>query len=171
MFISAMHRHIRAFTLIELLAVVAIMGIFAFAVVPEILDFIDRTQRRRIESDLVTLSGAIQRYMGDRRGTATGEIHPPLDIVGYSALIPNYPSASYSIAEALYDFGYLTDILLDPWGNPYSISITAPYSIEFPMDSGNKLYHGAYRIKLQSMGPEGGSSAASFSLTHMGRIQ
>ncbi len=67
--------HTLAFTLIELLIVVAIIGILAAIAVPNFLNARTRAQLTRVEADLKSLSTALSLYRMDN-------IDPPYD--GYS---------------------------------------------------------------------------------------
>ncbi len=87
------HR-IRAFTLIELLIVVAIIGILAAIAVPNFLEAQIRSKVSRVRSDLATLATAIESYRVDHNAYPEGTDNPanyPQEIATFlGSLAPGY---------------------------------------------------------------------------------
>lgn len=72
-----MNRHEKAFTLIELLIVVAIIAILAAIAVPNFLEAQVRSKVSRVHSDLRTLATAFETYAVDWRRYPCGEKYLP----------------------------------------------------------------------------------------------
>ena len=79
----------RGFTLLELLIVVAILGLLSAYAMPGYQDYVDQTDNSVAIQGLVIIEGAIERYMVD-----TNTLPPDLDSIGMGGF-------------------------LDPWDNPY----------------------------------------------------
>lgn len=80
----------RAFTLIEILIVVAILGVLAAIVVPRYSDASDRAEESAIRKDLQTLRAQIEMYAFDHGGSPPSALD---DLVsgGYLAQVPAHP--------------------------------------------------------------------------------
>jgi general secretion pathway protein G len=91
-----------AFTLMEMLVVVAILVVLAGAAVPIYLNYLDNAKRDRVKADFKVIETAINTYMINNPGS----IPQPLQLLtqpdqeGHAALLE--PAA-----------------LLDPWQRPY----------------------------------------------------
>ena len=103
----------RGFTLIEILLVVVIIGIFAVLIVPNLVGRDDQARVVAAKTDLQSIANALQLYKLDNYSY-------PSTTQGLEALVnkpqsypepPNYPSAAY-----------LKRLPEDPWGAPYRYS-------------------------------------------------
>lgn len=93
---SALHRqHERGFTLVEMIVVVAVLGILVAIVIPALLSAVDRSRQRRSMADMANLAKANGMHQVDngRYVAALGD------------LSPNY---------------MLTVPANDAWGNPWA---------------------------------------------------
>ncbi len=103
----------KGFTLIEILLVVVIIGIFAVLIVPNLVGRDDQARVVAAKTDLQSIANALQLYKLDNYSY-------PSTTQGLEALVtkpqsypepPNYPSA-----------GYLKKVPEDPWGEIYRYS-------------------------------------------------
>jgi len=91
-----MGRYRHAFSLIEVMIVVVIIGIMAGVVTYATTGYLDRAKRQRARSDIATYSGAIDYFY-----SVTGRY--PDNQEGLKVLVPEYIKMLQS----------------DPWGHPY----------------------------------------------------
>lgn len=88
----------RAFTLVELLIVVVILGILAAVVIPEFADATTSSEDAVLLSDLRILRGAVQRYSLEHKGNFPGAL----------AAIAKYTSETGAMSSnktAIYKYG------------------------------------------------------------------
>ncbi|MDR0453213.1 MAG: type II secretion system major pseudopilin GspG [Deferribacteraceae bacterium] len=102
----------KGFTLIEILVVVAIIGIMVAAIGPNIVGYVEKSRVGRVKQDIVVLSGALQLYNLDNHVYPTTE-------QGLKALVEQ--PTSDPVPTAWQPGGYLgkTTIPKDPWDTPY----------------------------------------------------
>lgn len=100
----------RGFTLIEVLVVIAILGILAALIVPRIMDRPDQAKRVAATQDIATIMQALKLYHLDNGRYPTQE-------QGLRALVEK-PSAE-PVPPNWKPGGYLERLPNDPWGNPY----------------------------------------------------
>ena len=98
------------FTLIEVLVVVAILGILAALVVPRIMDRPDEAKRFAAKADVGTIVQALKLYRLDN-GT-----YPSTD-QGLGALVQR--PTSNPVPPNWKQGGYLERLPKDPWGSDY----------------------------------------------------
>jgi general secretion pathway protein G len=98
------------FTLIELMVVVAILGILAALVVPKIMSRPDEARAAAARQDISTLSQALKLYRLDNRRYPTSE-------QGLQALVTKPTTAP--IPDNWKGGGYIEKLPLDPWAKPY----------------------------------------------------
>src|SRR5262249_7381020 len=112
---------IKAFTLIELLIVVAIIAILAAIAVPNFLEAQTRAKVTRVRADMRSIATAVESYYVDNNKYPF--YNNPLD-----GDYPNYDrSAPGSLAEGRFErrlpitlttpIAYLTSLLIDPFPN------------------------------------------------------
>jgi general secretion pathway protein G len=124
----------QGFTLVELLVVVAIIGILAAFLVPRLLGYTNQARVSKAQGDLASMKGIVEAYAANE-----GQ--------GYYPAADNAVSNSNSIAKALQDKGIKwtgdQNGIKDPWGTPYQYK-TAP--------GANSVSNQHYLI--QSAGPD-----------------
>jgi len=100
----------RGFTLIEMMVVIAIIGVLAALIVPKIMSRPDEARRVAAKQDIATLMQALKLYRLDNGR------YPNQD-QGLKALVER-PTAD-PVPNNWKDGGYLEHLPNDPWGNPY----------------------------------------------------
>jgi general secretion pathway protein G len=95
--LPCLRRRSRAFTLIEVMIVVVIIGLLASVVTYSTIGYLERAKRQKARADIHTLAGAVDSYY-----LATGRIPENRD--GLQVLVPEY----------------IKVLPKDPWGNPYA---------------------------------------------------
>ena len=100
----------RGFTLIEILVVVVILGILGAVVVPQILNRPDTARIQAAQTDLRTLSSALDVYRLDN-------FQYPSSEQGLEALVSK-PSG-FPEPKNYNPDGYIKKLPSDPWGSPY----------------------------------------------------
>jgi len=98
------------FTLIEIMVVIAIIGILATLIVPRIMGRPDEARVTAAKHDIGTLNQALKLYRLDIGRYPTTE-------QGLSALVTR-PSAE-PVPQNWKTGGYLDSLPNDPWGHPY----------------------------------------------------
>lgn len=99
-----------AFTLIEILVVVAILGILAAIVVPRIMDRPDEAKRVAARADIAAIVQSLKLYRLDNG------FYPTTD-QGLAALVQK--PASNPVPGNWKQGGYLERLPRDPWGSDY----------------------------------------------------
>lgn len=99
-----------AFTLIEIMIVLVIMGILASLVVPKLMGRTDDARVLQAKQDISTMLGALKMYKLDNLRYPTTE-------QGLQALITKPTSGP--AANGYKSEGYISKLPKDPWGNPY----------------------------------------------------
>jgi general secretion pathway protein G len=100
----------RGFTLIEMMVVIAIIGILAALIVPKIMSRPDEARRVAAKQDIATVMQALKLYRLDNGS------YPSQD-QGLRALVEK-PAADPQPANWK-DGGYLERLPNDPWAHPY----------------------------------------------------
>ena len=103
-------RRQRGFTLIEIMVVIAILGILAALIVPKIMSRPDEARRVAAKQDIGTIMQSLKLYRLDNGRYPTQE-------QGLRALIEK-PSTDPA-PNNWKDGGYLERLPNDPWGNTY----------------------------------------------------
>ena len=98
----------RAFTLIEVMVVVVILGILAAIIVPRVVARPEQAKMVKAKADVQNLDDALELYNLDNGNY-------PSTAQGLSALVTK-PDGSPIPANWT---GYLKQMPTDPWGNPY----------------------------------------------------
>ncbi len=104
------YRRARGFTLIEIMVVIAILGILAALVVPKIMGRPDEARIVAARQDIAAIRQALNLYRLDNQRYPTTE-------QGLQALVEK--PASGPIPGNWKTGGYLERLPSDPWGAPY----------------------------------------------------
>ncbi|MFQ5680783.1 MAG: type II secretion system major pseudopilin GspG [Candidatus Omnitrophota bacterium] len=113
----------KAFTLIELMLVVIIIGVLASLVVPRMTGKAEKARRVAAEADIKTnISAALDLYEMD---------------------VGNYPARLEDLAQPVsvsenWDGPYLRKISRDPWGRPYYYKSPGEYNRDYDLASFGK---------------------------------
>ncbi len=101
-------RHVRGFTLIEIMVVVVILGILAALIAPNVINRIDDAQVTKVRADIRAIESALKLYRLDNfRYPSTDE--------GLEALVTRPQNSDAKWPEG----GYLDRIPVDAWDRPY----------------------------------------------------
>ena len=141
----------KAFTLIELLIVVAIIGILAAIAVPNFLNAQTRAKIARAEADMRSLRTAIQSYQIDSNHYPPGRRQPdPVSLRDRLSLITT-------------PIAYIAAIPADPFWNEFSILSPEFYDTYDYLDAASPAVHDGrelgelsrgYSYRLASAGPD-----------------
>jgi general secretion pathway protein G len=101
---------IRAFTLIEVMVVVAILAVLAALIVPKVMSRPDEARVVAARQDIASLLQALKLYRLDN-------LRYPTTDQGLAALVTR-PSVA-PVPPNWKPGGYLERLPRDPWGNPY----------------------------------------------------
>lgn len=99
-----------AFTLIEIMVVVVILGILATLVIPKVIDRPDQAKKVKAKQDIQAIENAVEMYKLDNG------FYPSTD-QGVKALVVK--PASSPIPNQWKTGGYLKKQPKDPWERPY----------------------------------------------------
>lgn len=100
-------KSVKGFTLVELVIVIAIIGVLAGLAIPHFLDSQAKTRSARAAADMRILQSAIEQYMAagnsitnltDNQKTNAEEIFPKLVEKGFLDSVPTAPRGDYYFA-------------------------------------------------------------------------
>jgi general secretion pathway protein G len=103
-------KHLRGFTLIELMVVLVILGVLAAMIAPKIMSRPDDARAMAATQDIASVVQALKLYRLDN-------IRYPTTEQGLQALVTK--PAIEPIPGNWKAGGYLEKLPKDPWGNPY----------------------------------------------------
>ena len=115
----------KAFTLIELMIVVVILGLLATIVMPRILDRPEQARRMKAKVDIRSIESTLALFKTD-----TGRF--PTTSEGLEVLVSDPGIKGYN------SDGYLDKVPLDPWGNRYIYLSPGVYGKDYDLESYGK---------------------------------
>ena len=116
----------KAFTLLELMIVIVIMGLLATIVMPKILNRPEQARRTKALVEIRSIESALALFKTD-----TGRF--PTTSEGLAVLASNPGGINGYNSD-----GYLKRVPLDPWGNPYIYISPGPNSKDYDLESYGK---------------------------------
>ena len=111
------HKPLRGFTLVEILIVVAILGILAAVIIPEYRGYTQKAKESAAKDNLRILREAIERYAVQHNGVGPGypdddpTAHHPSRVILYQQLVdpgnylPHLPKNPFNNSDAIYTIG------------------------------------------------------------------
>jgi len=105
-----MNQNKKGFTLIELMAVLVILGILGTIVVVNVAPIFQRANLEKIKADMAQTSKALEIYKFN-------ELSYPSTSEGLDALV--LPHSGLKNPFLYPEDGYISSLPLDPWGNEY----------------------------------------------------
>ncbi|MDA7700910.1 type II secretion system major pseudopilin GspG [Gammaproteobacteria bacterium] len=105
-----MNKNKKGFTLIELMAVLVILGILGTIVVVNVAPIFQRANLEKIKADMAQTSKALEIYKFN-------ELSYPSTSEGLDALV--LPHSGLKNPFLYPEDGYISSLPLDPWGNEY----------------------------------------------------
>ena len=137
----------RAFTLIEILIVIAVLGILAAVVVPKFQEYSQKAKESAAKSNLKLFRDAIERYAAQHNGIPPGYVSNNIDSAPNGLLfLKQLAMATNSSGEAINgEFGpYLTDTPENPFNNRLLVRIIEN-SQAFPSEAPGGVYGWVYK--------------------------
>ena len=131
-----MKAHKKGFTLIELMAVLVILGILGTIVVVNVAPVFQRANLEKIKADMAQTEKALEMYKFN-------ELQYPTTAQGLEALI--IPHSGLKNPFLFPEDGYVSALPLDPWGREYFYEFPPRKSKKFDL---NKIENTSVNILL-----------------------
>lgn len=83
----------KGFTLVELMIVVAIIGVLAAVAIPKFADMLEKSREGATKGNLSAIKSAVSNYYADQQGVYPNTLDTATSVVGgvpYTAFVPNY---------------------------------------------------------------------------------
>ncbi len=115
-------RHSSAFTLVEMIVVIIIIGVLATLIAPRLIGKVGTAKQGTAQANAATIAAAIKMYNAD-----TGS----LPEAGNLAVLAARPSTPDSKGPWLDN----AQMLIDPWGRPFKLIIPGQKNFDFDIVS------------------------------------
>lgn len=114
----------RAFTIIEVIVIVVILGIIATVIAPRLMGRIGQSKAAVAASSAATLASGVRGYMIDHGKPEAGAT---IDIL--------WERPSNVAADQWEPYVESADALIDPWGNPFVLRLPGEKNFDFDVVS------------------------------------
>jgi len=121
-FVKALNKDERGFTLIELIVVIAILGILAAIAVPNVTGVLSKSKAEADKSNAAILAEAAQRYYIEQ--TSNSSSNPPTSVT----------------TQQLKDGGYINNVPKDQYGGDFQITFGTNGSVTVKNSQNQTLY-------------------------------
>ena len=118
------YNYAKAFTLIELMIVIVILGLLATIIMPKMLNRPEQARRTKALVEIKNIESALAFFKAE-----TGRF--PTTSQGLAALVSNPGGDIKNYAPD----GYLDKVPMDPWGNPYVYISPSVHGKYFDLES------------------------------------
>lgn len=120
--IPSIRRAARAFTLVEMIVVIIIIGVLLAMIGPRVLQRVGQSKQVAAQNNALAISSALKQYMLDNG------VFPDPNNLGVLAAKPTSPDSKGPWLDN-------ADALKDPWGRPYILVIPAQKNADFDVVS------------------------------------
>jgi type II secretion system protein G len=147
--VSKPRRRETGFSLIEMLIVVAIIGILASILIPNLLDAMQKAKQKRTVADLRITGTALFSWLTDQVGAAAaGQSSTSVDLTAYGTSISASNLTTILVPQ------YIQRVpILDGWKNTY----------DYYLQTGN--LHASRVMAIRSRGRDGSAEGTAYTVT------
>lgn len=144
----------KGFTLVELMIVVAIIGVLAAVAIPKFADMLEKSREGATKGNISAIKSAVSNFYADRQGTypntldtqtttSVGESHPAF-IPNYIELLPavkvtakNTANGANQNAGPGKNASKAADVVIGQWATPAFVGTSAGVGWKYDNSGGN----------------------------------